>query len=109
MNTSFQQFMRDCIGPFSFMQVFIKNGANNGEEEMVYIRDHHEAIIDRETWEATQKELERRSPSAFLSVCTISNTCRIAAFRIFSLTSRLLHPITLPALSTFTTPCRVAD
>ena len=37
---------------------------NRGEEDMVYIRDHHEAIIDRETWEATQKELERRSPSA---------------------------------------------
>lgn len=37
---------------------------NHGEEEMVYIRDHHEAIIDRETWEATQKELAKRSPSA---------------------------------------------
>lgn len=37
---------------------------NNGEEDKVYIRDHHEAIIDRNTWEATQRELERRSPSA---------------------------------------------
>ncbi len=36
---------------------------NNGEEDKVYIRDHHEAIIDRNTWEATQRELERRSPS----------------------------------------------
>ena len=36
---------------------------NKGEEEQVYLKDHHEAIIDRETWEATQRELERRSPS----------------------------------------------
>lgn len=36
---------------------------NRGEEEKVYIRDHHEPIIDRKTWDAVQKELERRSPS----------------------------------------------
>ncbi len=36
---------------------------NHGYEEMVYIKDHHEAIIDRDTWEKTQNELTRRSPS----------------------------------------------
>ncbi len=36
---------------------------NNGHEEKVYLRDHHEPIIDRKTWDAVQKELERRSPS----------------------------------------------
>lgn len=38
---------------------------NRGEEEMVYIRDHHSeiAIIDRDLWDRTQAELERRSPS----------------------------------------------
>ena len=41
-----------------------KKKYNRGEEEMVYIKDHHEAIIDRELWDATQKELVRRSPSA---------------------------------------------
>lgn len=38
---------------------------NRGEEEKVYIRDHHPeiAIIDRDLWDRTQAELERRSPS----------------------------------------------
>lgn len=36
---------------------------NRGEEEMVYIKDHHQPIIDRDLWERTQAELERRSPS----------------------------------------------
>lgn len=38
---------------------------NRGNEDMVYIRDHHPeiAIIDRDTWDKTQAELERRSPS----------------------------------------------
>lgn len=31
---------------------------------MVYIKDHHEPIIDRETWDATQQELIKRSSSA---------------------------------------------
>lgn len=36
---------------------------NRGHEEMIYIRDHHEPIIDRDSWEKTQAELSRRSPS----------------------------------------------
>ncbi|MEL7571065.1 MAG: recombinase family protein, partial [Eubacteriaceae bacterium] len=36
---------------------------NRGNEEMVYLNNHHEAIIDREIWDATQAELARRSPS----------------------------------------------
>ncbi|MDD3346482.1 recombinase family protein [Oscillibacter sp.] len=34
---------------------------NKGQEELVILRDHHEAIIDRETWETVQRELNRRS------------------------------------------------
>lgn len=36
---------------------------NRGEEDKVYIRDHHPeiAIIDRELWDRTQEELDRRS------------------------------------------------
>lgn len=34
---------------------------NRGQEEQVLIRTHHEAIIDRETWDAVQQELARRS------------------------------------------------
>lgn len=37
---------------------------NRGEEDKILIRDHHEAIVDRETWEAVQRELARRSPTA---------------------------------------------
>lgn len=38
---------------------------NRGAEEKVYIRDHHPeiAIIDRDLWDRTQAELERRSPN----------------------------------------------
>ena len=33
---------------------------NNGEIAQVYIEDDHEAIIDKESWEAVQEEFERR-------------------------------------------------
>ncbi len=36
---------------------------NRGHETMVYIKDHHEPMIDREIWDKTQAELKRRSPS----------------------------------------------
>lgn len=43
-----------------------KKRYNRGEEEMVYIKDHHPeiAIISRELWDATQEELERRTTTA---------------------------------------------
>lgn len=34
---------------------------NEGEEEMVYLENHHIPVIDRVLWERTQRELERRS------------------------------------------------
>lgn len=36
---------------------------NRGNEEMVYLKDHHEPIIDRNLWNRTQDELLRRSPA----------------------------------------------
>ena len=36
---------------------------NRNNEEMVYLKDHHEAIIERDIWDKTQTELARRSPS----------------------------------------------
>lgn len=36
---------------------------NQGNEEMVYLKNHHEAIIDRNLWNRTQEELLRRSPA----------------------------------------------
>ncbi|MEM1724170.1 MAG: recombinase family protein [Thermoplasmata archaeon] len=38
-----------------------KKKYNKGQEEMVYIKDHHEPVISRELWEATQKELKKRT------------------------------------------------
>lgn len=40
-----------------------KKQYNKGEEEMVCLTDHHEPIIDRETWNSTQVELNRRTTS----------------------------------------------
>lgn len=40
-----------------------KKKYNRGQEEKVYIKDHHEGIIDRDLWDRTQEELRRRSPS----------------------------------------------
>lgn len=36
---------------------------NQGEEEMVFLRDHHQPIIERSLWERTQRELELRRGS----------------------------------------------
>ncbi len=33
---------------------------NHGEEEFVFLKDHHEPIIDRELWEEAQREIARR-------------------------------------------------
>ncbi len=40
-----------------------KKKYNRGDEEKIYIKDHHEAIIDRDLWNRTQAELKRRSSS----------------------------------------------
>ena len=34
---------------------------NRGEEEMIVLRNHHEAVIARELWETVQEELARRT------------------------------------------------
>ena len=34
---------------------------NRGQEEQIYLRDHHQAVVDRPTWDAAQRELARRS------------------------------------------------
>ncbi len=38
-----------------------KKVENRGLEEQILLRDHHQAIIDRPTWEAVQAELTRRA------------------------------------------------
>lgn len=43
-----------------------KKRYNRGQEEMIYIKDHHPeiAIISRDMWDATQAELQRRTTTA---------------------------------------------
>lgn len=38
-----------------------KKVLNTGQEEQLLLRDHHEAIVEREVWQAAQRELERRA------------------------------------------------
>lgn len=40
-----------------------KKELNNDFEDKIYIKNHHEAIIDRQTWERAQEEIERRRVS----------------------------------------------
>lgn len=40
---------------------------NHGEEEMIVLRDHHEAIVSRELWETVQKELAERTKTPLSS------------------------------------------
>lgn len=37
---------------------------NTGQEDLIALRDHHESIIDRDTWNAVQQELQRRRHTA---------------------------------------------
>ena len=38
-----------------------RKASNHGEEEFIFIKNHHPPIIDRELWERTQAELARRA------------------------------------------------
>lgn len=40
-----------------------KKVINRDIEDKIYLRDHHEAIIDRDTWNRAQQELSKRKPS----------------------------------------------
>ena len=37
---------------------------NHGEEEIIYLENHHAGVIDRDLWERTRKELKRRGGMA---------------------------------------------
>lgn len=43
---------------------FLTHKKKCNEDGRIYIRDHHEPIIDRLLWEKTQDELKRRAPTA---------------------------------------------
>ncbi|MBC7765966.1 MAG: recombinase family protein [Hyphomonadaceae bacterium] len=60
-----EKYVGDLLQKKTITKDFLdhKKQYNRGEEEMVYIKEHHEAIIDRAMWDRTQAELARRSPS----------------------------------------------
>ena len=43
---------------------------NHGKEPLVELKDHHEAIIDRETWQAVQRELSATARQAAADTAT---------------------------------------
>jgi len=58
-----EKYVGDLCQKKTFTPDFLthKKKYNKGQEEMIYIKNHHEPIISRELWEATQRELQRRN------------------------------------------------
>ncbi|MDD4566041.1 MAG: recombinase family protein [Eubacteriales bacterium] len=57
-----EKYVGDLLQKKTYTPDFLDHKAvrNDGQEEKVYIADHHEGIISRELWNLAQKELERR-------------------------------------------------
>ena len=58
-----EKYKGDAILQKSYTKDFLskKRVMNDGTKKMYYIKEDHEAIIDRETWEAVQQESKRRT------------------------------------------------
>lgn len=61
-----EKYMGDLCQKKTFTPDYLdhKKKYNHGEEEMIYKSNHHEAIIDRETWDRAQAILASRKPTA---------------------------------------------
>lgn len=63
-----EKYVGDLCQKKTYTKSFLdhKKYYNKGQEEMIYIKDHHPeiAIISRDIWDATQAELQRRSKTA---------------------------------------------
>ncbi len=63
-----EKYVGDLCQKKTYTKNFLdhKKRYNRGAEEKIYLRDHHPeiAIISRKIWDATQKELERRTTTA---------------------------------------------
>jgi len=57
-----EKHMGDALLQKTYTSDFLnkKQVKNKGEVSQYYVEDDHEGIIDRETWDAVQEELERR-------------------------------------------------
>lgn len=60
-----EKYVGDLLQQKTFTPDFLthKKKYNRGEREMVFLRNHHEPIIDRETWDRAQAKLKQRSKS----------------------------------------------
>lgn len=60
-----EKYVGDLLQKKTFTPNYLTHAKkyNRGDEEMVYLENHHEPIIDRELWNRAQEELKRRSPS----------------------------------------------
>lgn len=58
-----EKYVGDLLQKKTYTPDFLdhKKKYNKGQEEMVYLKNHHEPIIDRDTWDATQIELNKRT------------------------------------------------
>ena len=58
-----EKYVGDLVQKKTFTPDYLTHDKkyNHGEEEMVCIQNHHEAIIDRELWDTVQAELQKRS------------------------------------------------
>ena len=77
---------------------------NRGNEEMVYLKDHHDPIIDRDMWNRTQKELLRRAPTEEMKFkhsnrywCSGKLYCGMCGQRYVSRTKKLKNGTTYKA------------
>ncbi len=81
---------------------------NRENEEMVYLKNHHEPIIDRDLWNRTQKELLRRAPTEEMKSkysnrywCSGKLYCGMCGQRYVSRTKKLKNGTTYKAWRCF--------
>ncbi len=77
---------------------------NRGEEEKVYLYEHHQPIIDRELWNRTQEELAKKTPSNEQKLkhsnrywCSGKLYCGICGCHYVSRTKKLQNGVTYKA------------
>lgn len=77
---------------------------NRGNEKKVYLKDHHEPIIDRDLWNRTQEELLRRAPTETMKSrhssrywCSGRIYCGMCGQRYVSRTKKLKNGTTYKA------------
>ena len=58
-----EKYVGDLVQKKTFTPDYLTHAKkyNHGEEEMVFLTDHHEPIIDRELWNIVQAELKKRN------------------------------------------------